>query len=35
MDGKEDEEEEDGGETWLVSSHGGEKTRWAHGLMLI
>jgi len=33
MDGEEDEEED--GETWMLSSHGGEKTRWAHGLTLI
>jgi hypothetical protein len=33
MDGEEDEEED--GETWLVSSHGGEKTRWVHGFTLI
>ena len=33
IDGEEDEEED--GETWLVSSHGGEKTRWVHGFTLI
>jgi hypothetical protein len=33
MDGEEDEEEDE--ETWLVSSHSGEKTRWAHAHLAV